>query len=142
MLFLYNCGELRVGQRSLEGPANGVCELELEPPIQLLVFNEEVGLAKLDVHPPGSVPSLSWCLPCKEGVGKALCTYLSTGLLIEQPWTLRKSTPSAIVAQTFGAHFLDIPMVPFSIVEPNKISKLPEGDHLFLLAKNVIHPQP
>ncbi|CAA7023860.1 unnamed protein product [Microthlaspi erraticum] len=60
-----------LGRRSLESPANGVGELELESPIQLLVLNEEVGLAKLDVHPTWwSRPSLvhlnscctkNWC---------------------------------------------------------------------------------
>ncbi|CAA7028616.1 unnamed protein product [Microthlaspi erraticum] len=38
-----------------------MCELELEPPIQLLVLNEKVGLAKLDVHPTWfSGSPISW----------------------------------------------------------------------------------
>ncbi|CAA7044968.1 unnamed protein product [Microthlaspi erraticum] len=36
-----------------------MCELELESPIQLLVLNEKVGLAKLDVHPTWFSGSLS-----------------------------------------------------------------------------------
>ncbi|CAA7036921.1 unnamed protein product [Microthlaspi erraticum] len=63
------CGELRVGQKKLGGPANG-CELELEPPIQLLVLNEEVGLAKLDVHPTWfSRPSLVSWTPAAHKIG-------------------------------------------------------------------------
>ncbi|CAA7034156.1 unnamed protein product [Microthlaspi erraticum] len=56
-----HCGELWVGQEKLGGSSQWMCELELEPPIQLLVLNEEVGLAKLDVHPTWfSRLSISW----------------------------------------------------------------------------------
>ncbi|CAA7024036.1 unnamed protein product [Microthlaspi erraticum] len=57
----YNCGELWVRQEKLGGSNQWMCELELEPPIQLLVLNEEVGLAKLDVHPTWfSSSPISW----------------------------------------------------------------------------------
>ncbi|CAA7028517.1 unnamed protein product [Microthlaspi erraticum] len=71
MFYLLDRGELRVGQKKLGGSSQWMGELELESPIQLLVLNEEVGLAKLDVHPTWwSRPSLvhlnscctkNWC---------------------------------------------------------------------------------
>ncbi|CAA7052617.1 unnamed protein product [Microthlaspi erraticum] len=62
-----DCGELRVGQEEAwrVQPMDG--ELELESPIQLLVLNEEVGLAKLDVHPTWwSRPSLVQLTPAAQ----------------------------------------------------------------------------
>ncbi|CAA7037733.1 unnamed protein product [Microthlaspi erraticum] len=69
----YVCGSHELKSNASIGEAwrssRGVCELELEPPIQLLVLNEEVGLAKLDVHPTLELDLL-----------------LSVGLLLHKDW--------------------------------------------------------
>ncbi|CAA7050392.1 unnamed protein product [Microthlaspi erraticum] len=69
-----------LGRRSLEvQPMDG--ELELESPIQLLVLNEKVGLAKLDVHPTWFSGSLSvGFTPAAHKIGRRWSRKASSSL--------------------------------------------------------------
>ncbi|CAA7045069.1 unnamed protein product [Microthlaspi erraticum] len=95
MLSSYNCGELRVGQRSLEGPANGCVNLNWNLPSNSLCSMRRLVLQNLmSIHPAGVDLLLSKWTPAAQGLMMGLIpmsrSFTSPSLIVPVPSLQRR----------------------------------------------------